>query len=117
MLYICATENSMEQLLLKLARQLDALDEASLMALWNQYAARVSRFEPTKRWEESALVFSLLQAKRWKNQLFNYNWALQARPAPQDAPQNEFFMEQPVPAPEAPRQPCNILRFRSDKNS
>lgn len=106
----------MEQLLLKLARQLDALDEASLMALWNQYAARVSRFEPTKRWEESALVFSLLQAKRWKNQLFNYNWALQARPAGQEAPHNGFSLEKPAAsAPEAPQQRCNILRFRPAK--
>ena len=28
----------MEKLLLKLARQLDALDEASLMSLWSKYA-------------------------------------------------------------------------------
>ena len=62
----------MEQLLIKMARQLDALDEASLLALWDKYAVIVSHFEPTKRWEEAALVFSFIQAKRWKNQLFNY---------------------------------------------
>ena len=28
----------MEQLLIKMARQLDALDEASLLALWDKYA-------------------------------------------------------------------------------
>lgn len=71
----------MEQLLVKLARQLDALDEASLMALWEKYANIVSQFEPTKRWEEAALVFSLIQAKHLKNQLFNYNWAEQVRPS------------------------------------
>jgi hypothetical protein len=59
----------MEQLLIKMARQLDALDEASLLALWDKYAVIVSHFEPTKRWEEAALVFSFIQAKRWKNQL------------------------------------------------
>ena len=47
----------MEQLLIKMARQLDALDEASLLALWDKYAVIVSHFEPTKRWEEAALVF------------------------------------------------------------
>ena len=57
----------MEQLLIKMARQLDALDEASLLALWDKYAVIVSHFEPTKRWEEAALVFSFIQAKRWKN--------------------------------------------------
>lgn len=56
----------MEQLLIKMARQLDALDEASLLALWDKYAVIVSHFEPTKRWEEAALVFSFIQAKRWK---------------------------------------------------
>ena len=68
----------MEQLLIKMARQLDALDEASLLALWDKYAVIVSHFEPTKRWEEAALVFSFIQAKRWKNQLFNYSWSAQA---------------------------------------
>ena len=63
----------MEQLLIKMARQLDALDEASLLALWDKYAVIVSHFEPTKRWEEAALVFSFIQAKRWKNQLFNHS--------------------------------------------
>ena len=52
----------MEQLLIKMARQLDALDEASLLALWDKYAVIVSHFEPTKRWEEAALVFSFIQA-------------------------------------------------------
>ncbi len=69
----------MEQQLLKLARQLESFDEASLMNLWERYAAIVSHFEPTKRWEEAALVLSLIQAKRWKNQLFNQEWASRVR--------------------------------------
>ena len=60
----------MEQLLLKLARQLDAMDEASLMSLWDKYAQTVQRFEPSERWQEAVLVLSFIQAKRWKNQLF-----------------------------------------------
>ncbi|MDR2696634.1 MAG: hypothetical protein LBC79_09695, partial [Deltaproteobacteria bacterium] len=63
----------MEQMLLRIARQLDALDESSLMALWEKYAAVVAHFEPSRRWEEAALVLSFIQAKRWKNQLFNYH--------------------------------------------
>lgn len=70
----------MEKLLTRLARQLDALDEASLMSLWSKYATIASRFEPTQRWEEAVLVFSMIQAKRYKNQLFNYYWAQQAQP-------------------------------------
>ncbi|MDR3319931.1 MAG: hypothetical protein LBS77_03105 [Desulfovibrio sp.] len=70
----------MEKLLSRLAHQLDALDEASLMSLWSKYATIVERFEPTKHWEEAALIFSIIQAKRWKNQLFNYHWSLQTKP-------------------------------------
>ena len=61
----------MEQMLLKMARQLDALDEASLMGLWEKYMQIVSRFEPSQRWQEAVLVLSLIQAKHWKNQLSN----------------------------------------------
>ncbi len=65
----------MEKLLARLAQQLDAIDEASLMSLWSKYATAASRFEPTRRW---------IQAKRWKNQLFNYYWARQSRPDAQE---------------------------------
>ena len=61
----------MERALQKLAGQLNQYDAASLAALWDRYAHIVARFEPTKRWEEAVLVFSMLQAVHWKNQLFN----------------------------------------------
>ena len=66
----------LEKVLGKLAHQLAAYDEASLMSLWETYAEKVRRFEPTKAWEESVLVFCLIQAVRMKNQLFNHHWAL-----------------------------------------
>ncbi len=69
----------MEQLLLKLARQLDSLDEASLDSLWEKYAQIVNNFEPTARWEEAVLVLSFIQAKSWKNQLFNTQWAMRSK--------------------------------------
>ena len=65
----------MERMLQKMAQQLNAYDEASLIELWEKYATIVERFEPTKRWEEAALVFSLIQAVRLKNQLFNQHLA------------------------------------------
>jgi hypothetical protein len=70
----------MERILEKLAQQLNAYDEASLMSLWDKYAERVQHFEPTKRWEEAVLIFGFIQALRWKNQLFNYHWSESARP-------------------------------------
>lgn len=65
----------MERMLQKMASQLNAYDEASLIALWDKYATLVERFEPTKRWEEAAIIFSLIQAVRLKNQLFNQHLA------------------------------------------
>ena len=65
----------MERMLLKMASQLNTYDEASLMALWDKYATLVEQFEPTKRWEDAAVAFSLIQAVRLKNQLFNQHLA------------------------------------------
>ena len=65
----------MERALRKLAAQLNGYDEASLMALWEKYAQKTEQFEPSREWEEAALMFSLIQAVRWKNQLFNHHWA------------------------------------------
>lgn len=119
----------MEKLLARLAQQLDAIDEASLMSLWSKYATTASRFEPTKRWEEAALIFSLIQAKRWKNQLFNYYWSQLSRPGAQDqieAPESlapDFGLE-PAEVPAAgqtggqriqgdrPERRCRVLAFR-----
>lgn len=70
----------LENALAKLARQLVAFDEASLMDLWEKYAEAVRQFEPTRRWEEAALIFGLIQSVRMKNQLFNYNLAAARRP-------------------------------------
>lgn len=69
----------MERALLKLAQQLNQYDENSLMEFWNDYAAKVANFEPSARWEESALVFCMIQAMHWKNQLFNAELAASAK--------------------------------------
>lgn len=81
----------MERALRKLAAQLNAYDEASLMNLWEHYAKEVEHFEPTKRWEESALIFSFIQAVRWKNQLFNHHWAENSRPDATGLPPQSSF--------------------------
>lgn len=111
----------MEKMLHRLARQLDSLDEASLMALWSKYATLTSRFEPTRRWEDACLVFSLIQAKHWKNQLFNYSWSQQLQPPvkKQMDPGIDFLgagfnleaFPQSTPAAEATRG-CRVLNFK-----
>ena len=111
----------MEKLLLKLARQLDSLDEASLMSLWSKYATLTSRFEPTRRWEDACLVFSLIQAKRWKNQLFNYSWGQQRLPplkdGAADAPPVPAFDLKPKQAPSVDQPACRVLSFRQSEDA
>lgn len=117
----------MEHLLLKMARQLDSLDEASLLALWEKYATIVSRFEPTKRWEEAALVFSLIQAKHLKNQLFNYSWSAQVRPVhgEESVPTSTFTLErqgrhyapQERQVEPTPQKKAKIVAFRPKKTA
>jgi len=94
------SDSYMEKALLKLARQINAYDEASLMSLWEKYAEKVRNFEPTKRWEESVLVFNLIQSTRFKNQLFNYNWA-QSRMPGEDPAELDLAA---LTAPERPAQ-------------
>lgn len=91
------------------------MDEASLMALWSKYATITSRFEPTKRWEEACLIFSLIQAKHLKNQLFNYCWQKEkkaARPKRENRthslPGTAFRLERETPPP---KNPCRVLKF------
>lgn len=79
----------MERALLKLAQQLNQYDESSLMELWNEYAGKVANFEPSARWEEQALVFCMIQALHWKNQLFNSELAASARRGTNPAHKNQ----------------------------
>jgi len=115
----------MEQMLLRLARQLDVLDESSLMALWEKYAAIVAQFEPSQRWEEAALVLSFIQAKRWKNQLFNYHWARQIQLQAEGQAGNTdgnagsaFSLEipeAPVTGIKSEKKRCQVLHFKQRK--
>jgi hypothetical protein len=121
----------MEHMLLRLARQLDALDESSLMGLWEKYAAIVARFEPSRRWEEAALVLSFIQGKRWKNQLFNYHWARQLQlsqqiqaegqtgGSPDESAGSSFSLEAPDASKAgdgSEKKRCQVLRFRPPKS-
>ncbi len=64
----------MEQLLKRFAKQLNDLDEASIVNLRDKYLRIADNFEPTEEWQEAVLILSFIQAKMWQNQLFNYHW-------------------------------------------
>ncbi len=106
----------MEQLLRKMAYQLDSIDEASLMSLWEKYSKIVARFEPTRRWEESALIFAFLQAKRWKNQAFNHHWSKQRRPQENMAPFSFSLEGDDISQAETPKR-ASVLRFQPHKDA
>ena len=108
----------MQRVLEKMAKQLNAYDEASLMQLWQHYAMQVNEFEPTKRWEEAAIALCLIQAVHWKNQLFNYHLAATAAPSSLDeiSPIQDFFAgkrEKMAAAPDAEEEKpkATVLRF------
>ena len=124
----------MERMLQKMASQLNAYDEASLIALWDKYATIVERFEPTKRWEEAAIVFSLIQAVRLKNQLFNQHLAAEVQRTgdrvepPGLDKASAWFAKNSKKAEEAkekseigisdskPKKRCKVLRFSRRKS-
>ncbi len=102
-----------------MAAQLNSYDEASLMHLWQHYAMRVNSFEPTKRWEEAALALCMIQAVRWKNQLFNYHLAVTASPAEKpDLPSfSDIFTQKSAKTPggkdtDKERPKATVLPFR-----
>lgn len=80
----------MERMLQKIAKQLCGFDEASLMELWERYARKVARFEPSREWEESAIILTLIQGMRWKNQLFNHHWSESLKTNPQPLPEDQL---------------------------
>lgn len=95
----------MEKVLVKLARQLNNFDEASLTSMWDRYADQVKRFEPSKRWEEAVLILSMIQAVRFKNQLFNLNWSEGRAPGEIPPPRQliEAVPNHSEPQPEKPK--------------
>ena len=103
----------MERVLQKLASQLVSYDEASLMALWDKYAALVVAFEPTRRWEEAVLIFGCIQSVRMKNQLFNRNLAACAQPDGLSL-QSGFSFGPQVPETGEPKRTAGTRRGKGD---
>ncbi len=60
-----------EDTLRKIARQIMALNEDCLTALLPKYKERMIDFTPTTEWEESVLIYFLINGLRIKNSQFN----------------------------------------------
>jgi hypothetical protein len=105
-------------MLQKLAKQLVAYDEASIMALWEKYQAIVSQFQPTRQWEEAVLIFNMIQSVRWKNQLFNAHWAEQQTLGEKEdkTEQNSDKQESGPGNIDSSKQKGKVLRFRPSED-
>ncbi len=63
--------NKLEDSLDKIAENILYLDEASLMSLWDQYKTKMEHFSFSAEWEKSVVIFSIINAVRVKNAIFN----------------------------------------------
>jgi hypothetical protein len=55
----------------KLAERILGLDEASLTTLWEKYKQKMEKFEATREWEKSVIIFFIINSVRVKNHIFN----------------------------------------------
>jgi hypothetical protein len=63
--------NTIENSLEKIAENILYMDEASLAALWNKYKTKTEQFSFTPDWEKSVIIFSIINAVKVKNAIFN----------------------------------------------
>jgi hypothetical protein len=63
--------NKLEESLSKIAESISGMDEASLIALWEKYKNKAHNFSPSPEWEKSFIIFSIINAVRVKNAVFN----------------------------------------------
>lgn len=63
--------NKLEDSLNKIAENILYLDEASLSSLWEKYKAKMEKFSFSPEWEKSVVIFSIINAIRVKNAIFN----------------------------------------------
>lgn len=65
--------NNLEKSLNNIAETILHFDEASLASLWDKYKSRIEKFSPSAEWEKAVIIFSIINAVRAKNAVFNEN--------------------------------------------
>ena len=63
--------DSLETSLDKIAENILHIDEASLTSLWDKYKNKVEQFSSAPEWEKAVIIFSIINAVRAKNAIFN----------------------------------------------
>ena len=65
--------DNLEKSLNKIAENILHIDEASLSSLWQKYKNKMEHFSRTADWEKAVIIFSIINAVRVKNAIFNDN--------------------------------------------
>jgi hypothetical protein len=63
--------DKIESSLNRIAENILCLDEASLTSFWEKYKAKMEQFSYSPEWEKSVIIFSIINAIRVKNAIFN----------------------------------------------
>ncbi len=85
--------NSIEKSLDKIAQNILNLDEASLAFLWDQYKNKAEQFSFSPEWEKAVIIFSIINAVRVKNAIFNER--ILNKKEPQEMPSRRKPQEKP----------------------
>ena len=86
---IILTMNSLENSLNKIAENILHFDEASLTSLWDRYKNKVEKFSISPEWEKAVIIFSIINAVRAKNAIFNENLLKNNPTTKTKSPQNK----------------------------
>ena len=88
--------NSLENSLNKIAENILHIDEASLTSLWDKYKNKVEQFSNSSEWEKAVIIFSIINAVRAKNAIFNeklLNNKAPKKTAPSERPQGKSYLK------------------------
>ena len=72
------------------------IDEASLTSLWDKYKNKVEQFSNSSEWEKAVIIFSIINAVRAKNAIFNeklLNNKAQKKTATPEKPQDKPYLK------------------------
>jgi len=88
--------NRLEISLNKIAENILHIDEASLTSLWDKYKNKVEQFSNSSEWEKAVIIFSIINAVRAKNAIFNeklLNNKAQKKTATPEKPQDKPYLK------------------------
>jgi hypothetical protein len=88
--------NRLEISLNKIAENILHIDEASLSSLWEKYKNKVEQFSTSPEWQKAVIIFSIINAVRAKNAIFNeklLNNKAPEKTAPSERPQGKSYLK------------------------